>query len=119
MAPVTKGNTSEADILEIPLAVDFSYLQSTNDSFFVEDIWDGDSVISENVSKWVASKFKSIAACIGVNFSGHQNEVINLLFRIEKNSVISKPSVHGTPPAIRPQRELRMLELRGLVPLAV
>jgi len=58
----------------------------------------------------VASKLKSIAACIGVNFSSYENEVINLLSRIEKNNIITKPSVQTTPPVIRRQRGLRRLE---------
>jgi len=33
-----------------PLAVDFSFLQSALDSFFVEDIWDGENVDSGMVS---------------------------------------------------------------------
>jgi len=38
-------------------------------------------------SKWAASKLKSIAATIGVTFSGYESEVTQLLSRIEKNSV--------------------------------
>jgi len=62
------------------------------------------------VSKWVASKLKSIAAAIGVTFSGYESEVIHLLSRIEKNSIgcgVPKQSVHRSPPAIRRRRELR------------
>jgi len=57
------------------LVVDFSFLQSAQDLFSVEDIWDGENVNSGRVSKWVASKLKSIAATIGVAFSGYENEV--------------------------------------------
>jgi len=45
-----------------------------------------------------------------VAFYGYENEVINLLSRIEKNVLALKPSVQRTPPAIRRQRELRKLE---------
>jgi len=81
------------------------------DSFSIDHIWDGESVNSENVSKWVGFEIKSIPACMGVNFSCHENEVINLLSRIEKNSVIPKPTVQITPPATRRQKEFRRLEL--------
>jgi len=65
------------------------------------------------VSKWVASKFKSIAVTIGVTFSGYETEVTQLLSRIEKNSVgsgVPKQGVQRTPAAVRRQRELRRLE---------
>jgi len=91
------------------LAVDF-YLQSLGDSFSIDHIWDDETANSENVSKWVASKLRSAAACIGVNFSCYENEVMNLLSRIEKNSVIPKTNVQRTPLAIRRRRELRRLE---------
>ena len=42
----------------------------------MEDVWDDMNVNSNKVSKWVASKLKSIAACIGVAFSGYEHEVI-------------------------------------------
>ena len=58
----------------------------------------------------MASKLKSIAAAIGVAFSGYESEVTHLLSRIEKNSVVPKQSVQRTPSAIRRQRELRRLE---------
>ena len=58
----------------------------------------------------MASKLKSIAATIGVAFSGYASEVIHLLSKIEKNSVVPKQSVQRTPSAIRRQRELRRLE---------
>jgi len=88
-------------------------MQSPNESFSVEDIWEGENVNSRMVSKWVASKLKSIAATIGVAFSGYESEVIHLLSRIEKNSSgcgMPKQSVHRSPPAIRRQRELKRLE---------
>jgi len=65
------------------------------------------------VSKWVASKLKSIAATIGVAFSGYESEVTQLLSRIERSSVgcgVPKQSVQRTPPAVKRQRELRRLE---------
>ena len=62
------------------------------------------------MSKWVASKLKSITATIGVAFSGYESEVIHLLSRIEKNTAAPKQSVQMTPSAIRRQRELRRLE---------
>jgi len=46
------------------------FLQNPNESSSVDDIWHGKSVNSGMMSKWVASKFKSIAATIGVAFSG-------------------------------------------------
>ena len=95
------------------MAVDFSFLQSAQDSFSVEDIWDGEIVDSEMASKWVASKLRSIAATIGVEISGYESAVTQLLSRIEKNSGgcgVSKQSVHRTPPAVRRQRELKRLE---------
>ena len=45
------------------------------DSFFVEDIWDGENVDYGMVSKWVASKLKSIAATIGMAISGYESAV--------------------------------------------
>ena len=54
-----------------------------------------------NVSKWVASKVKSVAACIGVAFSGYENEVIQILSRIEKNNSLPKQSVLRAPSATR------------------
>ena len=59
----------------------------------------------------MASKLKSIAATIGVAFSGYENEVIHLLSKIEKNSVVLEQSVQRTPSAVRRQRELRRLEI--------
>ena len=65
------------------------------------------------MSKWVASKLKSIAATVGVAFSGYENEVIQLLSRIEKSSFGGgglKQSMHRSTPANRRQRELKRLE---------
>ena len=96
-----------------PFAVDFSFIQSAQDSFSVEDIWDGDNVDSGMLSKWVASKLKGIAATIRVPISGYEYEVTQLLSRIEKNSAghgVPKQSVQRTPPAVRRQRELRRFE---------
>ena len=42
---------SNVEDVETPLAIDFSFLQSSNDSFSVEDIWNGENVNSGNVSK--------------------------------------------------------------------
>ena len=68
------------------------------------------SVNPDNVSKWVASKLKSIAACIRVALSGYEHEVIKLLSRIESSNVMPKPAMQRTPPSSRRQRELRRLE---------
>jgi len=38
--------------------------------------------------------------------SGYENEVINLLSRIEKNVVAPKPSVLRTPQAVRTQKTM-------------
>jgi len=88
-------------------------MHSQNESFSVDDIWDGESVNSGLVSKWVASKLKSIAATVGVAFSGYENEVIQLLSKIEKSSFgggVVKQSTYRPPPANRRQRELKRLE---------
>jgi len=111
--PLVSVDQSNDGDLVTPLAVDFSFLQSAQDSSSVEDIWDGENVDSRMVSKWVASKLKSIAATIGMAISGYESEATQLLSRIEKNSVrggVRKPSVQRTPPAVRRQRELRRLE---------
>jgi len=104
------GSFSDVEILETPLAIDFSYQQSHSDSFSAEGIWEGGKVNPEKVSKWVAAKLRGVTACLGVAFSGYENEVINLLSRIEKNVVLSKPSVLRSPPVVRRQRELQRLE---------
>jgi len=62
------------------------------------------------VSKWVASKLKSIAATIDVAFSGYESKVTHSLSRIEKTNVVPKQSMQRTPSAIRRQRELRRLK---------
>jgi len=67
-------------------------------------------VNSEKVSKWVASKLKGIASCIGVAVLGYETEVIQLLSRIERNNRLPKQNVVRMPPATRRQRELRRLE---------
>jgi len=109
---VSVAQSNDEDVVT-PLAIDFSFLQNAHDSFSVEDIWDGENVDSGVVSKWVASKLKSIAATIGVAISGYESEVTQLLSRIEKNNVgcgVPKQSVQRTPPVVRRQRELRRLE---------
>ena len=104
------GSSSDGENLETPLAVDFSYQLSPTDSFSAEGIWEGGEGDSEKVSKWVAAKLRGVAACLGVAFSGYENEVINLLSRIEKSDVLSKPSVLRTPTAFRRHKELKRLE---------
>ena len=42
---------SNVEDVETPLVIDFSFLQSSSDSFLVEDFWDGENVNSANVSK--------------------------------------------------------------------
>uniref|UniRef100_A0A7C8ZC57 Uncharacterized protein n=1 Tax=Opuntia streptacantha TaxID=393608 RepID=A0A7C8ZC57_OPUST len=93
-----------------PLAVDYSFFQRPNKAFTVEEVWDGENLNSELVSKWVASKLKSIAVCIGVAFSGYEMETIQLLSRIEKSSVPVKTTMQRSPPSSRRLRELRRLE---------
>ena len=104
------GNSSDAEFLETPLAVDFSFQQRPMDSFSAAGIWEDGKVDSMKVSKWVAAKLKGVAACLGVAFDGYEDEVANLLARIERNSVSPKPSVPRTPSAVRRQRELKRLE---------
>ena len=70
------GNHSRADDVVEPLAVDFSCFHSPSNFYSVEDAWDGENILSGNVSKWVASKLKNIAGCIGVNLSGYEHEVV-------------------------------------------
>jgi len=108
--PLVSMAQNNVENVKTPLAIDISFLQSSNYSFSVEDIWDRENVNSGNVSKWVASKFKSISATIDVAFSGYKSEATHLLSRIKKNSVVPKQSVQRTPSAIRRQRELRRLE---------
>jgi len=107
---VPMGSCSGVYDLVAILAVDYSCFHSPSNSYSVEDVWDGKNVNSENVSKWMASKLKSIAACIGVAFSGYEHEMIHLLSRIANSNVTPKPSAQRTPPSTRRQRELRRLE---------
>ena len=62
---------SNIEDVKTPLAVDFSFMKSPNESFSGEDIWDGENVNSGMVSKWVASKLTCIVATIGVAFLGY------------------------------------------------
>jgi len=71
-SPIVSVARSNVENKDIPLAVDFSFLQNPSESLSVDDIWDGESVNSWMVPKWVASKLKSIAATIGVAFSGYE-----------------------------------------------
>ena len=48
------GSSSDVEILETHLAVDFSYQQSPPNSFSVEDILQDGKVDYEKVSKWVS-----------------------------------------------------------------
>ena len=45
------GNASAAELLESPLAIDFSYLHSPANSFSDEGNWDANTVNFDNVSK--------------------------------------------------------------------
>ena len=101
---VPLGNHSRADDLVEPLVVDFSCFHSSNNSCSVKDVWDGENILSDNVSQWVASKLKSTVGCIRVAFSGYEYEVIQLPSRIEKSNVMPKPSVQRTPPSTRRRR---------------
>ena len=69
---ISIGPPSGSEDLVAPLAIDFSFLQNSNETFSVKDVWDGHSVNSEKVSKWVASKLKGIASYIGVAVSRFQ-----------------------------------------------
>ena len=103
-------NTSRNEELSEPLAVDFSFFRGNSNAYSVEEEWDGENLNSEYVSKWVASKLKSIAGCIGVALTGYEGETIQLLSRIEKSIVPVKSSVQRSPPSSRRLRELRRLE---------
>ena len=107
---VKSGLTSRGEERCEPLAVDFSFFQSPGVGYSVDDVWDGEALNEEMVSKWVASKLKSIAGCIGVAFSGYELETIQLLSRIEKSIATAKPSVKRSPPSSRGVRELRRLQ---------
>ena len=87
-----------------------SCLHRPSDSCSVEDVWDGENINQEYLSKWVASELQSSAGWIGVAFSGYEQEVIQLLSRIEKSNAPSKPSVQRTPSSSRRHRELCRLE---------
>ena len=89
---VKSGHTSRGEERYEPLAVDFSFFQSPGVGYSVDDVCDGEALNAEMVSKWVASKLKSIAGCIGVAFSGYELETIQLLSRIEKSIATAKPS---------------------------
>jgi len=65
---------------------------------------------AEIVSKWVASKLKVIAGCIGVAFLGHEMETIQLLSRIERSLAPVETSAVRSPSSSRRSRELRRLE---------
>ena len=54
---------SRVDDSVAPPVVDYSCFHDSSSFYSVEDVWDGENVNSDNVSKWVASKLKSIAAC--------------------------------------------------------
>jgi len=107
---VPVGSCSGVNDSVAPIAVDYSCFHDLSNSYSVEDVLDGDNVNSDNVSNWVASKLKSIAACIGVAFSGYEHGVIHLLSRIEISNVTPKPSVQTTLPYTKRQRELRRHE---------
>ena len=95
------GHTSRGEERCEPLAVDFSFFQSPDVGYSVDDVWDGEALNAEMVSKWVTSKLKSIAGCIGVAFSGYELETIQLLSRIEKSIATAKPCLLYTSPSPR------------------
>jgi len=74
---VSLGNISRVEDSVESLAVDYYFFQSPNDSFSTEDVYDGENINSENVSKRVASKLKSIAPCIEVAFLGYEMGLSN------------------------------------------
>ena len=84
---VSLGNIE--DLVE-PLAIVYSCYDSPSNSYSAEDVKDGENISPENVSKWVASKRKSIAGCIGVAFSGYELEIIQLLSRNKKKHCSSQ-----------------------------
>ena len=92
------------------MVVDYSFFESPNKAITAEEVWDWENLNSELVSKWVASKLKNIAGCMGVTFSGYELETIQLLSRIEKSLVPVKTTVQRSPPSSRSLRELRRLE---------
>ena len=48
---ISVGPPSGSENLVAPLAVDFSFLQNSNETFSIEDVWDGHRVNSDKVSK--------------------------------------------------------------------
>jgi len=86
----SSGNSSDAEFLDTPLAVFFSFEQSPIESFSVEDIWEDGKVDSMKVSKWVAAKLKGVAACLGVAFSGYEMRLS--IFWLESRGILSFPS---------------------------
>ena len=53
---VPMGSCSGVDSSVEPLVVDYSCFNGPSNSYSVEDVWDGEKVDSDNVSKWVVSK---------------------------------------------------------------
>ena len=94
MAIGTVCSHSRVDDLVEPLAVYFSCFHGPNDSYLIQDVWDGENIIPEIVSKWFASKLKSIAECVRAAFSGYEHEVIQLVSRTQckcaENSLYQK-----------------------------
>jgi len=105
-----RENTSKGKEPFEPLAVDFSFFQRPCSDFSVNEVWDGETLNTEIVSKWVASKLKVIAGCIGVAFSGHEMETIQLLSRIERSLAPVETSAVRSPSSSRSSRELRRLQ---------
>jgi len=103
-------NTSKGKESIEPLAVDFSFFRRPCTDYSVEEVWDGENLNTEIVSKWVSSKLKVIAGCIGVAFSGHEMETIHLLSRIERTLALAKTSAQRSPSSSIRSRELRRLE---------
>ena len=57
----------DSNVLE-PLAMDFSFLHNHSENFYVNNVCEDSNIYSENVSRRVACKMKSIASCIGCCF---------------------------------------------------
>jgi len=70
------GNNARGEALLKPLAVDYSFFQRPSKAFSVEEVWDGENLNLELVSKCAASKLKSIPSSIGVAFSVYEMETI-------------------------------------------
>ena len=95
----SKDFSSAADLIE-PLAVDFSCLHNNSGSFSVEEIWDGQNLIQELVSKWVASKLKRVWGVV----LGWLSLVMN--WRLSNSSLkLKRVSLHPSLVC----RELRLL----------